>query len=84
MGWEDDPTLLKERADKLIALGPIPAWWRLFARREWRNKRQAILLMDCSVFAAMYREFYTPEYVAALAARPSSLAAIYKRPYSVA
>jgi hypothetical protein len=78
----DDPTLVAERQAKLDALGPLPSWWRPFARRKWKRSRASILAIDVSVYAAMLRSFYTREYAEAEARRPLSFASILKEPYA--
>jgi hypothetical protein len=63
--------LLAEREAKLDALGPRPPWWRPFARRRWRRRRDALLAMDVSQMAEMLREVYSDDVLRAMAARPA-------------
>jgi hypothetical protein len=45
-----DGHLERERASRL---GPIPAWWRVLARRRWRRHRRALEALDARLIAAM-------------------------------
>lgn len=49
---------LAMRERRLMALGPSPSWWRVFARRRWRKRRLAIMAMDVSVMAEVLTRIY--------------------------
>lgn len=65
-----------ERCERLAALGPAPAWWRVFALRRWVAEYRAIMALDISVHAEMLRTVYTPEVAAQMAERTNVTAAL--------
>lgn len=65
-----------ERCERLAALGPAPAWWRVFALRRWLRAYRAIMALDISEMAEMLREVYTDEKLRELATAPNPLLAI--------
>lgn len=63
-----DRDLVAERDRRIGAhLETKPPWWRIFARRRWRQKLDTLRAMDVSLFAAMLRSVYTRESVEDLA-----------------
>lgn len=62
-----------ERCERLAALGPAPAWWRVFAMRRWLAEYRAIMALDISVHAEMLRSLYTPAVVIEAARRPNTM-----------
>ncbi len=66
-----DPKLVAERDAKLKQIGPRPPWWRLFARRRWKQQRAAILAIDVSQVALMLRDLYSTAYLEQLASTTS-------------
>jgi hypothetical protein len=50
---------LAQRNDQLVALGPVPSWWRFRARAAWIRRYRAIMAMDLSATAEIYRAIYS-------------------------
>lgn len=69
-----------ERCDRLAALGPPPAWWRVLALRRWLRAYGAIMAFDISESAEMLREAYTDEKLREIANAPNPFIAIAKLP----
>jgi hypothetical protein len=61
-----------ERCERLAALGPAPAWWRLFALRRWLAEYRAIMALDISVGAQLLREVYPASWVEEMANQPNN------------
>ena len=60
------------RCERLAALGPAPAWWRVFALRRWLRGYRAVMALDISVSAEMLRSLYPADWVAEMARRPNN------------
>lgn len=58
------------RAQRLIALGPIPPWWRPFARHRWRRRHAKVMAMSVSVMAEILCTLYEKR-IEQMAARPA-------------
>lgn len=65
-----------ERCERLAALGPAPAWWRVFALRRWLVAYSAIMAMDIGEAAEMLREVFSDEHIKALAEQPNPWAVL--------
>jgi hypothetical protein len=65
---------LQMRAERMFYLGPMPPWWRPFARRKWRRERDAIMAIDVSAFGDMLRSVYQPRDIEEAATSMSGLA----------
>jgi hypothetical protein len=59
-GVSMESTRLRMQRDSAIAahLKLQPPWWRLFARRRWRQRLAAFRAMDVSMQTEMLRELY--------------------------
>lgn len=66
------PRRAVERCERLAALGPAPAWWRVFAMRRWLRAYRAIMALDISAAAEMLRSLYPPDWVEEMANRPNN------------
>lgn len=60
-----------ERARRLVELGPMPPWWRVFARRRWQRRHNAIMAMAVSLFGEMLASLYGARDAERLADRPA-------------
>jgi hypothetical protein len=69
-----------ERCHLLAALGPPPAWWRVFALCRWMAEYRAIMALDISVHAEQLRELYTDDRLKELAKRPNQFISIVTEP----
>lgn len=67
-----------ERCERLAALGPAPAWWRVFALRRWLRAYRAIMALDISVHAEMLRTVYTKERILETMNRPNPMFALLR------
>ena len=71
--------LIAERQAKLVALGPRPPWWRVLSRLRWHRRHAAIMAMDVSAAAEMFRSVYSSARVQELAEQfPPSFAMLKK------
>lgn len=70
MMGSDNPRRVALRAARIEALGPIPPWWRVFARRRWRQSAASINAMDVSEYAAWIARHYDEDSIIQLANRP--------------
>lgn len=58
-----DPKRAVERCEQIAKLGPMPPWWRLFARRRWVRKFAAIMVLDITTLGEMLRSAYPTDPV---------------------
>jgi len=65
------PRLLVERARRIEALGPAPAWWRFIAWHRWLREHRCI--MSVSMFTERCREHYPPNLVDGIAQKEGLL-----------
>jgi len=74
MTMQIDPRRAVDRCERLAALGRVPSWWRVVARRRWIRAFEAVMATDITVIGEMLREIYPTELVEQLNRPAASLA----------